>query len=234
MTVASPEPIASAESAGGAGYRGTGGGGTGGGGTGVRGGRPAYQVIERRGIFDFGEAHQVARGHFDQYHAAGVDEDQVEFIRDIVYLSAAEFSLLPPTLTTSAPLLPLQAPLKVGPQAITAAIVKADCTGLDYHYRRVDEDAVPLWDVALFGGDMSKIEFLQGDRLRLDSLEELILELEQRFTGSQTTIGKTIAVSGMLRVQGVLWKAKLAVNLTPADVEAQIDAYLERIPLLAG
>lgn len=229
MAIGRPESIESATpSGGGAGYRGTGGGGTS-----IGGARPAYQIIERRGIFTFDEVHQLASSHFDQYRAVGADEELIEFTRDLVYLSAAEYSLLPATMSTVDPVLPLREPLRIGSQAITAAIIKADCGGLDYHYRRVGEGAVRMWDFALFGGDMSKIELIQGDRLDLGDVEELIIRLERRFADSQTTIGRLIGSSGMLRVQGLLWKAKLAVNVAPDDVEAQIDRYLERIPLTA-
>ena len=214
-------------SSGGADYRG------GGGGTSVGGRRPAYQIIEQRGIFNFSQAQLIADGHFDQYRNATENVGLVEFTRDIVYLSAAEYALLTTVVNAGgAHLLPMQAPVTVGPDAFAATIIKADCGGLDYHSPKNHEDSVRLWDIALFGGDMSKIELIYGDRLRLDQVENMIVDLEERFSDSETTIGRTIGASGMLRVQGVLWKAKLALNVAPSDVESHIDGYLDRIPLL--
>jgi len=197
--------------------------------------RPAYQIIEQRGIFNFGQAQLFASEHFAQYRGTTEAARLVEFTRDIVYLSAAEYALLTTVVTGGdAHLLPMQGPVTVGRDAFAAAIIKADCGGLDYHTPKNHEDAVRLWDIALFGGDISKIELIHGDRLGLDQVESVIVDLEDRYTRSKTTIGRAIGTSGMLRIQGVLWKAKLALNVAPSDVESHIDDYLDRIPLLSG
>ncbi len=215
-------------SAGGAEYVGGGGGGTN-----VGGNRPAYQIIEQRGIFDFSEARRVTEDHFGQYQTAGADEEPLEFTRDIVYLSAAEYALLTRVVSMGpATMLPIQKPLTIDQNDTVAAIIKADCGAMDYHSRKGDEDAVRLWDIALFGGDMSKIELIHGSRLQLSEVENTIMQLEERYNNSHTTIGQEIGASGMLRIQGVLWKAKLALNVAPNDVEAHIDGYLQRIPLV--
>jgi hypothetical protein len=208
-------------------------GGGGGGGTTVGGSRPAYQIIENRGIFDFSEARQVAEDYFLQYREAGAEEGPLEFTRDIVYLSAAEYSLLTRALIIGpGPMLPIRDPLTVGPNDMVAAIIKAICSAMNVCRPKIYEDAVQLWDIALFAGDMTKIELIHGSKLQLYEVEDTIMQLEDQYAHSPTDVGRAIGASGMLRIQGVLWKAKLALNIVPNDVESNIDSYLQRIPLV--
>lgn len=232
MGVVWEKPMQTASGSGGGADIGMGGGG----GIGVGGRVPAYQAVERRGIFDFGEAHQIALAHFDEYRRTGADEEPIEFTRDLVYLSAAEWTLLlqVETLDVLSPtsVLPLRSPLVVSPRAMGAAIIKADCGGMDYHRPRANPAGLRLWDVALFGGDMSKIELVYGEQVLPEEVEAVVERLEEKYAASATSAGRMIGASGILRIEGLLWKAKLALNLVPDEVEAKIDEYLRRIPLV--
>jgi hypothetical protein len=190
-----------------------------------------YQVLQRREVFDFRGTEDLAEELVHEYRGMGADEDTSNFTRDLVCLSAAEFSLMPLITRPSGSVLPLQSPIAVPPEAVRIAAGKVDCSYMDVHRRKEKLENIRLWDVMLFAGDMSKIELLGSQELTLEDLETTVQGLEERYQRSESSVGRAIGESGVLRIQGLLWKAKLALHIDPREYEGYVDQYLERLPL---
>jgi hypothetical protein len=188
-----------------------------------------YEYVARRGVFDFSSSMHALDEIIEEYAAAGANEDEVSYTRDLTYLSAAEYALLPLYLEPAESLVPLEHPLLVSHEATMVAALKVDCSTTWVHQR---PEAAQLWDVALFAGDMSKIERILQRNPTLDDIEHLVEELESRYLEGMTSVARSIGNSGVVRVQGLVWKAKLALVHDPDRLQHHIDNYLDNIPIV--
>jgi hypothetical protein len=60
----------------------------------------------------------------------------------------------------------------------------------------------------------------------------LIEVLERRHNASPVSLGQTITRSGLLRVQGLLWQARLSLlSGGEEEAERQVSEYLDKVPL---
>jgi hypothetical protein len=208
----------------------------------------AADVIERLGLFDFSSARSLSR-------ELGPGEVR-EQLADLILLNAAEFETVGRTLlawlsadpSERAPFLwydwlrfrpawperPLALPIHVTPPAAALALIATDCTPF-YQHR---SDPARLWDVAAFGGDMSKIDWLGGE-LGIEGVDELwtrfddLLELlSVRYRELSGPIGFLAAQGFPLR--GLLWKARLGALLEREDLRPALEETAVRLGLGEG
>jgi len=201
----------------------------------------AVDIIQDRNVFNFEQARVVVEPVLDQYSANGMEDDRRNSVSEYVLLCAAEFESVTAFAASTeyierggGP----RAPLLVGPSATWEALVKCDCTPYD--------DPCPWasyatgnppqwWNILLFAGDMHKVK-LALDQLRIDEfpqdLTQIIEILERIHEDSHVSLGATVTRSGLLRVQGLLWQARLSL-LSGGQEEAEraVSGYLDRVPL---
>ena len=201
----------------------------------------AVDIIQDRGVFDFNQARVIAEPTLDQYSAIGMEDDRRNSISEYTLLCAAEFESVSAFAASTeyvdrggGP----RAPLIVGPNATWEAIVKCDCIPYEdpcpwamYGAGKLPE----WWDILLFAGDMQKVR-LALNELGIDHLPEdmteIIAILERSHRDSPVSLGSTIARSGLLRVQGLLWQARLTLlSGGREEAERAVSSYLDRVPL---
>ncbi len=147
-------------------------------------------------------------------------EDPALFSRGmaLTYLSAAEFALLPAFVEPTQTVIPPAAPLSVGKDHARLAILKSDCP-LSYPIHPRDMGALP-WDVMVFGGDVSKTAILLPDWQRMTEgptvLYDLVKQLEEMHRNSEFRLARDVVDRGVIRVQALLWRVKLAVTAHPS------------------
>jgi len=190
--------------------------------------RWGFRTIEERGLFDFGEAHAVCAEALLPFQDR--DPRLRQFTYDFTMLSAAEYMLAPafanPVETEFR--LPLHEPIAVAPFAVLTALAKADCGWTDLHGIKANPDAVRPWDILLFAGDMAKAELLGvGDVHDPELVDKLVWGIESMHANSVAQQGHSIAERGLVRMQGVLWKTKLALQVDPDHLETYVDDYVE-------
>jgi hypothetical protein len=82
---------------------------------------------------------------FRNSKATGAEKEPLEFTRDVVYLSAAEYALLTRIVNVGpVAMLPIQEPLTVDQNDMLAAIIKADCGAMDWCPPKGYEEVPPL------------------------------------------------------------------------------------------
>jgi hypothetical protein len=201
----------------------------------------AVDIIQDRRVFSFAQARVVVEPVLDQYAATGMEDTRRRTLGEYVLLCAAEFESVR-AFAASAEYVDRnggpRAPLTVGPSATWEALVKCDCIPYEdpCPWARAAGGAPPRWsDTLLFAGDMHKVGPAL-DELGIAELPRdmtiLIEVLERRHNASPVSLGQTITRSGLLRVQGLLWQARLSLlSGGEEEAERQVSEYLDKVPL---
>lgn len=183
-------------------------------------------LLEERGLFAFTlDAHEEFARFFDN---ARVAERSNPILRELAYLTAAEYALAP-VLVEPRNVLPVAEPFAVDAYAARVALVKGNCVIIEYHTARVREgQRLTLADVTAFSGDVSKLETVglssYEPPTEIGDIARAVDELERLHREEPSDIARRIGESGVLRLQGFLWAAKL--SLPRQDLgEAVADAF---------
>jgi hypothetical protein len=188
---------------------------------------PGFRAVQESEVFDFAEALDEAELALRPFRGQGQEEH--EFALDFTLLSAAEASLVPSLVDpiNSVVSVPLEEPLHVSAEAVRVAVARADCGWTNLHGIKRGLEAVRLWDVMLFAGDMAKAELAGFDaNIGLDEIVPMVEAIEQRYRESAAPEGPATADRGLVRIQGMLWTAKLALHIAPDALPEHLRTYL--------
>jgi hypothetical protein len=195
-----------------------------------------FRAIEDENIFDFSEAEPACEEALASFRDAGASERALEFAQDFTLLSAAEYALVPsladPDQTDVS--IPLDRPIVVAREAALAALATADCGWTDLHGLKSPGQPLRPWDAMLFAGDMSKAELTRAEWTPApEDVEALVEQIEALYRSGAAPQARAIGEKGLVRIQGLIWKAKLAVQSDSGAVHDYIRAYLSSYPLTA-
>jgi hypothetical protein len=187
------------------------------------------RLLEELQIFDFSAARSPVEGLLHEVRI------RRQLSTELVLLSAAELSLLPAPaegdmpdpFEEPLPLVPLEAPIRVSQWAAYVATLKTDCV-----ITRVCR--LSLTDLSIFTGDYSKFmrvgRFLRAQSL-WENFDDLFEGVEADYSRSPLPLGGWLRSRGFVRVQGVLWKAKLGMILRETDIRHPLQEYVARFGL---
>jgi hypothetical protein len=182
----------------------------------------AFEVLATSGLFDF----KHASGVIDQF-LAELHRSQNKSLRELLHLSAAEAALIPALVDPRPP----QFPITVTEDAARLALLETDCVPWDWQH--VVGGHARLWDAIFFAADVSKLALLQPKaQYEVSDPEQitgLIQQLEQRYRDNPSPRAKALASSGLLKVRGLLWQAKLSVLLRPQTATTYIRTLVSRV-----
>lgn len=186
-------------------------------------------LLEEKSLFVFDpQTHQEALTFF---LASKPDLDPSSaLLRELTYLTAAEFSLAP-IFVEPRQTLPVPEPIPVDVAATRLALAKANCIMMEWCSGQVSEGTLRLPDITAYGGDVTKLETVgllsHEPPTEIGDLARAIDALEHAHRGSPAELGQRIGNSGVLRLQGFLWAVKLSLprgNLAQAVADAY-DAF---------
>lgn len=181
------------------------------------------EALHSRGLFTFADeaVHEIDQflGQLEPY-VPGVEPEAYEQAQELLYLTAAEFALMPAVASPpSEPLVPIREPIPVGAQWATLAIAKTDCVCLNYPWhtdRGQHGQPVPLWDVTAFSADISKLSTFgvlpEAPPTDPSDLHDVVRKLEAAHRASHNPRVQQIAKAGVLQLQGFLWSTKLSLS----------------------
>jgi hypothetical protein len=170
-------------------------------------------LLEHYSLFVYDDdAHSEIRQMFE--HLGG--DAYTEVRRDLAYVSAAEVALVGLIFS------PKEAPIEVSGSDARIALAKANCTPFSGSHGPTSDADIRAWDVMLFAGDMSKLQLLgYSDPADLRSrLVGAVEELEQRYRESPVSWARELVENGYLRLQALLWAARISLLLNPQDPQA--------------
>jgi hypothetical protein len=164
----------------------------------------------------------------------GQDADQLSESAELIRLSAAELALMAAFSATGGMQIPPATPLLVTDSDMRTAILKSDNPlNLGEHPAN---SRISAYDVLTFGGDISKLLLIAGDwEAAVDqpsTLYTVLEDLETMHVKSGSRVAMAFAESGALRVQGLLWRVKLAVAGRPSFVMPLSEAIDEAVQAL--
>ena len=183
-------------------------------------------LLEERGLFAFTPAANDELARF--FDDPPVAERSNPMLRELAYLTAAEYALTP-VLVEPRDVLPVAEPFAVDADVARVALVKGNCVIIEYHTARVrEEERLTLVDVTAFSGDVSKLETVglssYDPPTEIGDVARAVDELERLHREEPSEVARAIAESGVLRLQGFLWAVKL--SLPRQDLgEAVADAF---------
>jgi hypothetical protein len=197
------------------------------------------EELARAGIAEYAtNAVREVEGFMSEQERRFSSEDPALFSRGmaLIYLSAAEFALLPAFVEPAQAVIPPAAPLSVDLGHARLAILKSDCP-ISFPVHPRNEGALP-WDVMVFGGDVSKTAILLPDWDRITEgpnvLYDLVGRLEEMHIDSGSRLARDVVNSGAIRVQGFLWRVKLTVAAHPSfdtGISETVDEALDTLAL---
>jgi len=191
------------------------------------------RVLEARELFIF---HPEIRGEVSAYVDSvesvlpETDPAQLSQLTELVHIAAAEFSLTPVlTDPTSDVPLPPRGPIQVAPQFARLAVLKYDCTLGTICLHNSPSDYGPS-DLTVFSGDTSRFIALEGDWNELTEnpavLQSYVLRIQQVHEEHPSQLVRDVAASGVMRLQGLLWRLRLTVMRQPGylmSLEQSVD-----------
>lgn len=186
----------------------------------------AIALDEKSGLFSFeSEAHSRLDEFFESLSSD--DPHRTDLVRSLCELSAAELALNPHYVDLDREVL---TPIVVDDQSAQLAVLKSDTAIMGGCWQRVDlyplpeDEPAPLWDVTMYSADISKLVAgpLAHERLTLDNVEVVVERLEDAYIKSGVPIANALVRSQLVRFQGLVWAAKLAV-LHGEDVYDQVE-----------
>src|SRR2546421_12581173 len=187
----------------------------------------AIALDERYGLFRFEDAVHTCLDEFFESLPAE-DPHRSELVRSLCELSAAELALNPHYLDLERD---VYAPVAVDQQSAQLAVLKTTTAIMGGCWQRVDiyplpeNEPAPLWDVTMLSADISKLRAgpLRGEALTVENVAEVVEGLADAYRQSGVPIAEALARSQLIRFQGGIWAAKLAV-LHGADVYDQVES----------
>jgi hypothetical protein len=190
----------------------------------------ARDYLYQLGVFDLRPARPAIEHFARAWAEAGFEATEIEHFREFTSLSTAECALSGAFVSPYRLSLPLAAPIVTSPDDAMVAMTRGYCIPTRPVHTRGNPSEYKLWDVAVFAGDMHKLELaLDGgdtaEALLHGRLEEAITTLDARYRESPLGYADAVRRSGVLRLQGLLWKAKLALLFQPDKVEEDMLAY---------
>lgn len=187
------------------------------------------RALESRNLFRFSpEVGRTIEPFVEATTAAfpNLDPAYLTQVREQTHLAAAEFALLP-GLTEPGAIKVAVDPVEVDQAHAALAILKWDCQLITGCFET--EDFGPA-DLTVFSGDTSKFDALDGDWPRLISdpqeLHNFVRTLEAAHEQHQAPLVNAVAGSGVLRLQGLIWRLRLTVAGAPGypgPLEAALD-----------
>jgi hypothetical protein len=183
---------------------------------------PAYvpaivESLASAGLFRFSDE---ARKEIDSFFAAtGVASDGLlEQGRALSHLHAAEYALEPAFSEPGSLRLPPSEPVGVTVREARLALLKGDCSLIIWTHAPAQEriTTLPLWDLTVFSGDMSKLTQVSedawtGDASDVGRLQGYVGRLQAIYEESRWEPASRVAASGAVWLQGLLWRLKTAV-----------------------
>ncbi len=183
-------------------------------------------------VFDDPAVEEISR-EFAQFEAAGWELDPL--LVELVCLTAAEYSLSR-WMPYRGNLLPLEHPIQVEHGDAVLGFLKTNCNPLfpDCFDRFELEGRPNLVNIAAFSSDVAKlnrIEPLEAAGLE-DTIGDFTRAVEQLVAGHQESSSpraRSLAESGVLRLQGFLWAVK--ASLPSGELEGSVVAAQEAFGL---
>ncbi len=180
------------------------------------------QLLEERGVFRFEDSvHQAVESFFGELGGPSRSDAATALIlRELAYLSAAEFSLAP-LLIEPKPTLPISEPLVVDAGSAMLALIKTNCISIEWPCLDTSREGrhLNLNDVTAFSGDVRKLEVMglssQNPPEEIGALLGAVERLESLHQAASTELAKRVGASGVIRIQGFLWVIKLGLPREP-------------------
>jgi hypothetical protein len=138
----------------------------------------------------------------------GDERLQPRNMRELLSLSAAEYSLLPLLAEPHSP----KEPIRVGSFAARLAICKTD-TMIEYPCRRDVQSGLSILDVVPFSADIERLAVRDARTEEgAEALAEAVRDLERTHIEHPNRLVRAVGEAGVIRLQGFLWAAKLMLN----------------------
>lgn len=194
----------------------------------------AFEELDE--IFEFGSATDVIDKYLDESPKLRVGDP----LRDLLHFSAADAALIPAMVEPEKFSLPLSEPVVVTERDARLAVLATDCN--PFRWDHVLQNP-RLWDAGFFAADISKIAMMSALRIpgsRGESLDEvsdprglieMIQAIEERYLKSSAAVEQAFGKSGLVRVRGVLWLARLSVHVRPSTAKSEIASAITELRL---
>lgn len=189
------------------------------------------RALESRNLFRFKpEVAQVIEELIRATDAAvpNLDPAYLTQVRELTHLAAAEFALIPALVEPGVVKLAVD-PVQVDRAAAGLAVLKWDCQLLTGCLALQSHTFGPN-ELTVFSADTSRFNTLAGDWSRLAAdpreLHNFVRALERSHARHRAPLVNAVAESGVLRVQGLLWRLRLTVAALPGypgPLEAALD-----------
>jgi hypothetical protein len=194
------------------------------------------ETLENLRLFDFS---RCARA-IDEYELlpTEVDDSRREQLRELLCLSAGEFTLFEHRLYPRAFVPPTSHALAVGAVDAVRAFQSYDCSF--YSPPPHPRSRPTLADVLVFAGDIVKLELaldvVAPDppdlRAVYDEFVSIVDEMGRHYVAS--SVGRELWESNLVPLQSVLWKAKLACILGVADPQGDVEEFAGQMLQFVG
>jgi hypothetical protein len=198
------------------------------------------RALESRNLFRFEpDVAQVIETFVGATNAAytNLDPAYLTQVREQTHLAAAEFALIPALVEPGAVQLATE-PVQVDGADAALAALKWDCQLLTGCLQLRPETFGPD-ELTVFSGDTSRFNALMGDWPKLAAdpaeLHNFVLTMERAHAQHQAPLVNAVAESGVLRMQGLLWRLRLTVAGLPGysgSLEAALDDSRKALDLL--
>jgi hypothetical protein len=198
------------------------------------------RALESRNLFRFDpEVVPVIEGLVRAANAADPDRDPVSLtqLRELTHLAAAEFALIPALADPGSVNLATE-PVRVNKANAALGVLKWDCDILTGCWPLQSRIFGPD-ELSVFSADTIRFNVLMGDWPRLAAdpgeLHNFVRVLESAHAQHQEPLVNAVAQSGVLRVQGLLWRLRLTVAGLPGysgPLEAALDDSRKAFDLL--
>jgi hypothetical protein len=191
---------------------------------------PASQAVahlDRLGLFQFDS--QVI-DEIGEFPAKIEEEDRVAMLRELTFLTAAEFAL-EEIIAWPRDALPVHDPIQVDVRAGRLAMAKSNCRSVVWSCFGILQPAARLTmhDVTAFSSDVAKLVQLgispDEPPDAVSELADAVYKLEDGHMNHPSDYARALGESGVLRLQGFLWAVKLA--LPGGDMQEATDGAYE-------
>jgi hypothetical protein len=176
-------------------------------------------ILQGAGIFEFSVEARLEIDAFFGGVERGASDLVVQQARALSHLHAAEFALQPAFEEPGSLRFPTPSAIVVTPAHARLALLKGDCSLIIWTHAASNEGIGQLRssDLTVFSGDASKLERLRpmwAEEVRETSniWSDYGRMLEAVHRDSQWDAASKVADSGVLRLQIVLWRLKVAVT----------------------
>jgi hypothetical protein len=194
----------------------------------------AFEELDE--IFEFSSATDVIDKYLDESPKLRAGDP----LRDLLHFSAADAALIPAMVEPENFSLPLSKPVVVTERDARLAVLATDCNPFRWDH---DLQSPRLWDAGFFAADISKIAMMSALRIPAGGGEslaevsdprgliEMIQAIEERYLKSSTEVEQAFGKSGLVRLRGVLWLARLSVHVRPETARSEIESAVRELRL---